>query len=129
MGESLKFLAEAKGKPKARVLGEAVETATQGILDHNKSPGRKVGQPDNRDSHFYFALYWAEALAAQNDDAELADHFAPMAQAMRGNVSEIVGDFAAAQGRPADIGGYYHTDPVKTEAVMRPSETFRKIIG
>jgi isocitrate dehydrogenase len=129
LGESLKFLAEAKDNPKARVLGNAVDAATQGVLDHNKSPGAKVGQTDNRDSHFYFALYWAQALAAQTEDAALAAHFAPIAAALAQNEAAIVAELAAVQGKPADLGGYYHTDPAKTEAVMRPSATFARIIG
>ncbi|MFY0692712.1 MAG: NADP-dependent isocitrate dehydrogenase [Paracoccaceae bacterium] len=129
LGESFKFLAAAKGNEKARLLGEAVEVATQGILDHHRSPSRKVGQPDNRDSHFYFALYWAQALAGQTEDAELAAEFAPVAQALAENEDKIVAEFAAVQGKEADLGGYYHTDPVKTEAVMRPSATLNGIIG
>ena len=129
LGESLKFLAEAKGNEKARVLGNAVDTATQGVLDHNKSPGAKVGQTDNRDSHFYFALYWAQALAAQTEDAALAAHFAPVAKALADNEAIIVAELAAGQGKPADLGGYYHTDAKKTEAVMRPSATFARIVG
>ncbi len=129
LGESLKFLADAKGNEKARVLGLAVEAATQGILDHNKSPGRKVGQPDNRDSHFYFALYWAEALAAQSDDAEMAAHFAPIAKALKDSETAIVAELAAAQGAAADVGGYYNSDPAKTDAVMRASATMNAIIG
>lgn len=129
LGESLKFLADVKGNEKARVLGKAVDVATQGILDHNKSPGRRVGQPDNRDSHFYFALYWAQALAAQSDDAELAASFAPIAAALAENEAAIVADFAQAQGAPADIGGYYHTDDTKTAAVMQPSPVLNEIIA
>jgi isocitrate dehydrogenase len=129
LGESLKFLADTKGNEKARILGEAVDSATQGILDNDKSPGRRVGQPDNRDSHFYFALYWAQALAEQSKDADLAAHFAPIAAALAENEAAIVADLAAAQGGPADIGGYYHTDPAKTAAVMRPSKTLNDIIG
>ncbi len=129
LGESLKFLADAKGNAKARVLGNAVDAATQGILDHNRSPGAKVGQADNRDSHFHFAKYWAEALAAQAEDAELARHFKPMAEALAANETTILAEMAAVQGRPADLGGYYHTDAVKTAAVMRPSPTFNRIIG
>ena len=129
LGESFKFLAEAKGNTKARVLGNAVDIATQGILDHNKSPSRKVGQTDNRDSHFYFALYWAQALAAQTEDAGLAAHFAPVAKALADNEATIVAELAAVQGKPADLGGYYHTDTAKTDAVMRPSQTFARIIG
>ncbi len=129
LGESLKFLAEYKGNPKAKVLGDTVDTATQGILDHNKSPSRRVGQPDNRDSHFYFALYWAQALAAQTEDPALADHFAPIAKALAENEAVITAELAAAQGKPADLGGYYHTDPHKTDSVMRPSVTLNRIIG
>jgi isocitrate dehydrogenase len=129
LGESLKFLGTVKGNAKAKVLGDAVDIATQGILDKNHSPSRRVGQPDNRDSHFYFALYWAQALADQPDDAELAAHFAPIAAALSDNEAQIVADFAAAQGKPADTGGYYHTDAAKTEMVMRPSATFNRIIG
>jgi len=129
LGESLKFLGEAKGNAKATILGKAVDAATQGILDHNKSPGRKTGQPDNRDSHFYFALYWAQALAAQTDDAELAAHFAPIAEQLSANETKITKELAAVQGAPVDLGGYYHGDAAKTAAVMRPSATFSKIIG
>lgn len=129
LGESLKFLGETKGNARARIIGEAVDAATQGILDHNKSPGRKVGQPDNRDSHFYFALYWAEALAAQSDDADLAAHFAPIAKALAENEDKIVAELAAVQGAPADLGGYFHTDPAKTTAIMQPSPTLNAIIA
>lgn len=129
LGESLKFLADASGNQKARVLGRAVDVATQGVLDHDKSPKGRVGQTDNRDSHFYFALYWAQALAAQSDSAELAAHFAPIAKALAENEAKIVAELARDQGKPADLGGYYHTDPVKTAAVMRPSATFTAIIG
>jgi isocitrate dehydrogenase len=129
LGESFKFLADAKGNARARVLGEAVEAATQGILDNDRSPSRKVGEPDNRDSHYWFARYWAEALAAQGDDAALAEEFAPVAKALAENEAKIVGELAAAQGAPADIGGYYHPDADKLAAVMRPSATLNAIIG
>ncbi|MEO1452731.1 MAG: NADP-dependent isocitrate dehydrogenase [Pseudomonadota bacterium] len=129
LAESFKFLAEAKGNAKARVLGEAVETATQGILDHGRSPGRKVGLPDNRDSHYWFARYWAEALAAQSDDADLAAHFAPMAEALAAGEAAIVAELAEVRGKPVDLGGYYHGDAGKTAAVMRPSVTLNGIIG
>ena len=129
LGESLKFLADAKNNAKAGVLGKAVDAATQGVLDHNRSPSRRVGQPDNRDSHFYFALYWAQALAEQSDDAELAAHFAPLAQALADNEDTIVAELAAAQGPAADTGGYYRTDEAKTAAVMRPSATLNNLIG
>ncbi|MAY43765.1 MAG: isocitrate dehydrogenase (NADP(+)) [Rhodobacteraceae bacterium] len=129
LGESFKFLADAKGNAKAKVLGEAVDVATQGILDDNRSPSRKVGEPDNRDSHYWFARYWAEALAAQGDDADMAAHFKPLAEALAAKETEIVGELAAAQGAPADLGGYYHGDAAKTAAVMRPSATLNGIIG
>ncbi|WP_397542895.1 NADP-dependent isocitrate dehydrogenase [Roseovarius salis] len=129
LGESFKFLAEARENARAKVLGEAVEAATQGILDNGRSPSRKVGEPDNRDSHYWFARYWAEALAAQDDDAALAREFAPVAKALAENEAKITGELAAAQGQPADIGGYYHPDPAKLAAVMRPSATLNGIIG
>ncbi len=129
LGESFKFLADARGNEKARVLGDAVEAATQGVLDHDRSPGRKVGQPDNRDSHYWFARYWAEALAAQSDDADLAAEFGPVAKALADGEEAIVGELAAVRGAPADLGGYYHADPAKVAAVMRPSATLNAIIG
>jgi isocitrate dehydrogenase len=129
LGESLQFLADAKGNEQARILGQAVDTATQGILDNNRSPSRKVGEPDNRDSHYWFARYWAEALAAQTGDADLAAHFAPIAQALADGEAAILGELAAAQGDAVDLGGYYRTDPAKTAAVMRPSKTLNAIIG
>ena len=129
LGESLGFLADVTGNSKAAVLGAAVDVATQGILDNNKSPARKVGQTDNRDSHYFFALYWAEALAAQTDDAEIAAHFAPIAKALSDGQEAILAELASVQGAPADIGGYYHPDPAKLAKVMRPSATLNSIIG
>ncbi|MGB3246328.1 MAG: NADP-dependent isocitrate dehydrogenase [Sulfitobacter sp.] len=129
LGESLTFLADAKGNEKARVLGEAVDKATQGILDNGHSPSRKVGEPDNRDSHYWFARYWADALAAQTSDTELAAHFAPIAEALAASEEKILSELAAVQGPAADLGGYYHTDAAKTAAVMRPSATFNDIIS
>ncbi len=129
LGESLQFLADARGNEKARVLGKAVDAATQGILDNNRSPSRKVGEPDNRDSHYWFARYWAEALSAQTEDADLAAHFAPIATELAEKESAILSELAGAQGQPADLGGYYHTDAAKTAAVMRPSATLNAIIG
>ncbi len=129
LGESLMFLADTQGNAKAGILGAAAEAATQGILDDNRSPSRKVGQPDNRDSHYWFARYWAEALAAQTDDAELAAHFAPIAADLAEKEAEILAELAAVQGAPADLGGYFLTDPAKAEKVMRPSATLNAIIG
>ncbi|MFD3189157.1 NADP-dependent isocitrate dehydrogenase [Sedimentitalea sp. HM32M-2] len=129
LGESFSFLADVKGNPKAGVLGRAVDAATQGILDDDRSPGRKVGQPDNRDSHYWFARYWADALAAQTEDADLAARFAPVAKSLAEAEAAIIAELAAAQGSPADIGGYYKPDPAKLAAVMRPSATLNAIIG
>ncbi|WP_292287225.1 NADP-dependent isocitrate dehydrogenase [Marivita sp.] len=129
LGESLQFLADARNNEKARVLGKAVDAATQGILDNSRSPSRKVGEPDNRDSHYWFARYWAEALAAQTEDTEIAAHFAPIAKALTDQEDAITKELATAQGTEVDLGGYYHTDPAKTESVMRPSATLNAIIG
>jgi isocitrate dehydrogenase len=129
LGESFKFLAEARSKPAAEVLGAAVEDATQRVLEDGRSPGRKVGQPDNRSSHYWFARYWAEALAAQSGDAALAAHFAPIAKALEDGEAAILAELAAHEGSPADTGGYYLPDPAKQAAVMRPSATLNAIIG
>jgi isocitrate dehydrogenase len=129
LGESLTFLADAKGNEKARVLGNAVDAATQGILDNGRSPSRKVKEHDNRDSHYWFARYWAEALAAQGDDAELSAHFAPIAEALVTGKTAILSELAVAQGPAVDLGGYFHGDEAKTAAVMRPSKTLNAIIG
>ena len=129
LGESLTFLADAKGNEKARVLGNAVDAATQGILDDGRSPSRKVKEHDNRDSHYWFARYWAEALEAQGDDAELSAHFAPIAQALAAGEAAILSELAEAQGPSIDLGGYFHGDEAKTAAVMRPSKTLNAIIG
>ncbi len=129
LGESFKFLAEAKGNARAAILGDAVEEATQGILDNGRSPSRKVGEPDNRDSHYWFARYWAEALAAQTEDADLAAHFVPIAKALTDGEVAITAELAAAQGAATDTGGYYTADPAKLAAVMRPCATLNAIIG
>lgn len=129
LGESFKFLGETKGNARAKILGDAVEDATQGILDNDRSPSRKVGEPDNRDSHYWFARYWADALAQQTLDAELAAEFVPIAQALADSEGAILAELAAVQGAPADTGGYYHAVPAKRDAVMRPSATLNAIIG
>jgi isocitrate dehydrogenase len=128
LGESLNFLADVKGNAKAGVLGVAAEAATQGILDDNRSPSRKVGQPDNRDSHYWFARYWAEALAAQSDDADLAAEFAGVAKALADGEAAILAELAAAQGPAADIGGYFRPSVELKAKVMRPSATLNAII-
>ena len=129
LGESLKYFGIVNNNTKATVLGAAVDVATQGILDHNKSPGRKVGQPDNRDSHFFFALYWAQALAEQTQDVELAAHFAPIAEALASKQDAITAELGAGRGVAVDLAGYYHTDDAKTGAVMAPSATLVEILG
>lgn len=129
LGESLKFLGESRDHPKAVILGKAAEAATQGVLDNDRSPGRKAGQPDNRHSHYWFARYWAEALAAQGEDAELAAAFAPLAKALAEGETAIVGELLEAQKAPVDLGGYYHGDPAKRAALMRPSASLNAIIG
>lgn len=129
LGESLNFLAESKNNAKASILAKAVEEATEMLLENRKSPGRKVGQLDTRDSHYFFALYWADALAAQSDDAALATYFAPIAKALLDGQGAILAELAASQGSPSDLGGYYHGDPAKIAQVMRPSATLNAIIG
>ena len=129
LGESLKFIAETSGNRRAEILGQAVDVATQHVLENGKSPERRVGSTDTRDSHFYFALYWAEALAAQTDDAALAAEFAPLAGAMRENEAKITAELASTQGKACDLGGYYRMPASKVDPVMRPSATLNALIG
>ena len=128
LGASLEHLAQTQGNPKAQVLADALDKAIATFLDENKSPARKVGQIDNRGSHFYLALFWAEELAAQSADAELAARFAPVASALRSNEATINTELLAVQGKPVDMGGYYRPDTAKTGAAMRPSATLNGII-
>jgi isocitrate dehydrogenase len=121
---SFEFLADATDNPRAAILGKTLDAATGQLLENGKSPSRRVGELDNRGSHFYLALYWAQALAAQGDDAELAAKFAPLAAALADAEEAIVGELAAVQGEPVDLGGYYLVDRAKADAVMRPSATF-----
>ncbi|MCY4289494.1 MAG: NADP-dependent isocitrate dehydrogenase [Aestuariivita sp.] len=129
LAESFKFLGQRTNNKKAIVLGEAIEVATQGVLNHDRSPKRKVGQTDNRDSHYWFARYWAEALSEQSDDAALAAEFSDLAAQLASAEQAIVSELAAAQGEPVDLGGYYHPDPEKVKTVMRSSPTFNELIG
>lgn len=126
---SLEHFADKYGNAKAGVLAEALDEANTRFLDEDKSPTRRLGGIDNRGSHFYLALFWAEAVAAQTDDAELAAEFAPIAAAMRANESKIVEELVAVQGSPADIGGYYRPDSAKVDSVMRPSAQLNAIVG
>jgi isocitrate dehydrogenase len=117
------------GNQKAKVVAKALDAATGKLLENNKSPSPKTGQLDNRGSQFYLTMYWAEALAAQTEDAELAKRFAPLAKALAENEQKIVEELNAVQGKPADIGGYYFPDRKKVTAVMRPSQTFNAALA
>ena len=126
---SLEHLSETFGNAKAKVLADTLDEATGKFLSNNKSPSRKVGGIDNRGSHFYLALYWAQALAAQDQDPELKAVFAPIAEKLTANEAKIAGELIAAQGKPVDIGGYYRPDDAKASAAMRPSATFNQILS
>jgi isocitrate dehydrogenase len=126
---SLEFLADKTGNKRAGILGRTLDEATGGVLNNRKSPSRKVNELDNRGSHFYLALYWAQALAAQTDDAELADLFAPLAKKLADQEEAIVSELAAVQGKPVDLGGYYYVDSDKADAAMRPSSTLRAALA
>ncbi|MEM5582100.1 NADP-dependent isocitrate dehydrogenase [Roseibium sp. AS2] len=128
LGASLEHLANAKGNTKSAILAETLDSAVEKLLDNDKSPARKVGGLDNRGSHFYVALYWAQALAAQDKDADLKAHFAPIAEALGANESAILAELNGVQGSPADTGGYYHAPQAKVDAVMRPSATLNGVI-
>ena len=121
---SLEDLGLKTGNHKATILAKTLDEATGKLLDNKKGPSTRTGELDNRGSHFYLALYWAEALAGQSEDPELQAHFAPLAKALAGSEAQIVAELKAVQGQPADIGGYYLLDAQKAEAVMRPSATF-----
>ncbi|MEC8109239.1 MAG: NADP-dependent isocitrate dehydrogenase [Pseudomonadota bacterium] len=129
LGESLIFTSELLQNRKSAILGRAVDAATQDILAHDKSPRRGVGETDTRDSHFYFALYWARAVAAQTDDTEMAKTFAAMATEIESHERKIVEELASTQGCPCDLGGYYKPNPNLVAKIMRPSATFNRIIG
>ena len=126
---SLEHLSETFGNAKAKVLADTLDEATGKFLSNNKSPARKVGGIDNRGSHFYLALYWAQALAAQDKDPELKKIFAPIAEKLTANEEKIAGELLTVQGKPTDIGGYYHPDDAKASAAMRPSATFNEILA
>jgi isocitrate dehydrogenase len=129
LAASLDHLASTAGNDRARILGETLDRATGTFLEENKSPSRKVGEIDNRGSHFYLALYWAQELARQDEDAELAQAFASVAEQLAAQEDTINEELLAVQGRPADIGGYYRPDDARTSSVMRPSETFNTVLA
>ncbi len=128
LAESLRHLARFADNPRAAVLADALDVATEGVLNEGKSPARKLGQIDNRGSHMWLAVYWAKALAEQSDDAELAGTFAGVAEELAAKAEEIDAELIAAQGTAVDLGGYYRPDSAKTSAVMRPSSTLNGII-
>jgi isocitrate dehydrogenase len=125
---SLEHLAQTQGNGKAQILADALDQANAKFLATDKSPARKVGQIDNRGSHFYLAMYWAESLAGQTSDSEISAKFASVAKAMQENEATINEELIAAQGRSQDIGGYYHPNPDKTYSAMRPSATLNAIV-
>ncbi|EGT3625829.1 NADP-dependent isocitrate dehydrogenase [Morganella morganii] len=128
LAASLEHLSQTVGNPKAQVLADTLDQAIGQFLDSNKSPSRRVGELDNRGSHFYLAMYWAQALAAQTKDEQLQAHFIPLAHALATNEQVIVAELNNAQGAPVDLGGYYRLDAAKAEKAMRPSETLNKLL-
>lgn len=129
LAASLEHLAGYADNERARILGDTLDRATETFLNEDRSPGRRLGTIDNRGSHFYLALYWAEELAKQTEDAELASAFSSLATSLRENEQKIVDELLAVQGKPADIGGYFRPDAEKAAAVMRPSATFNEAIA
>jgi isocitrate dehydrogenase len=126
---SLEDLGIKTGNAKAKILAKTLDAATGKLLENNKNPSPKTGQLDNRGSQFYLAMYWAQGLAAQTEDAALAAHFAPLAKQLTENEQAIVAEFSAVQGQPVDIGGYYMPDSEKLDAVMRPSKTLNAALS
>ena len=129
LAASFEHLADTQGNAKAKILAETLDTATGLFLENDRSPGRKLGTIDNRGSHFYLALYWAQALAAQSSDAELKALFTPLADSLTANEEKIVAELLAVQGQPADIGGYYLPDEAKANIALRPSATLNAILS
>ena len=129
LAESFRHEFNVHGNARAGVLADTLDAATGRFLEENKSPSRKVGEIDNRGSHFYLALYWAQELAKQTEDAELAAAIAPVAAELEENAETIASELLAVQGSPVDLGGYYNPDDAKTEAAMRPSETLNRIVA
>jgi len=129
LAPSLELLAQSDDNQRAQILADALDQATGRFLEENKSPSRKTGELDNRGSHFYLALYWAQALADQSDDSELAAQFKPLADELAKNEEKIVEELNAVQGESVDIGGYYRPDLEKVTAAMRPSQTFNDVLA
>lgn len=129
LAESFAHLGRTRGNAKAQVLAHTLDRATGQLMNNRKSPGRVLGELDNAGSHVYEALYWAQELAAQTADPELQEKFTPVAQALEANVEKILEELKAVKGKPLDIGGYYHPDPKKVQACMRPSATFNTVLA
>jgi isocitrate dehydrogenase len=128
LAASFEHLADSTGTKRAQVLADTLDRATGTLLNENKSPSRRLGSIDNRGSHFYLALYWAQELARQTDDRQLADAFSGLARTLADQEQTIVDELIGVQGSPTDIGGYYHPDPARAAAVMRPSKTFNSAL-
>ena len=128
LAESFAHLSRTTGNKKAQILADTLDRATGKLMQNRKSPGRVLGQLDNAGSHVYEALYWAQELAAQNDDQDLKRIFAPIAQELEAKVDVILQELQAVKGKPVDLGGYYRPDPAKMKAAMRPSATFNTIV-
>ena len=129
LAPSLEHIAETFKNPKAKILADTLDAATGKFLENDRSPGRKLGTTDNRGSHFYLAMYWAQALAAQDNDKELKAIFTPIAEQLAANEEKIAAELLAVQGKPADIGGYYQPDDKLASAALRPSATFNEILA
>ncbi len=129
LGASLEHLAQVSGNAEVKVLAETLDEANGKILEYNRSPARRVGEIDNRGSHFFLALYWAQALAARDNSSPLAVRFKPLADKLSANEAKIEGELIAAQGKPQDLGGYYQPDNAKTSAAMRPSATLNEALA
>ncbi|MGW6200958.1 NADP-dependent isocitrate dehydrogenase [Kribbella sp. NPDC055110] len=129
LAASFEHLAQATGNARAQILADTLDRATATFLNEDKSPTRRVGGIDNRGSHFYLSLYWAQELAAQTDDADLAKAFGPLAETLAANEQTIVDELIAVQGNPADLGGYYQPDPAMAAAIMRPSKTWNETLA
>ena len=128
LAASLEHMSDSTGNKRAKVLADALDAATSQYLQHNRGPARKVGELDNRGSHFYIGMYWAQAMASQTADKQLAAHFAPIAKELTANEAVIVAELNGVQGKPIDVGGYYHPNPKLAAAAMRPSATLNAII-
>src|SRR5262249_21498064 len=129
LAASFEHLAITQQHAKAKVLADTLDQANGKFLENDKSPGRKLGTIDNRGSHFYLCLYWAQALAAQGADADLKKLFAPVAEKPTAAEKQIVSELLAVQGKPADVGGYYQPDDAKASAALRPSATLNQILA